>query len=76
MTAQTKFNVGDTTYTIDRDLKLISFVIESIYISVRRDATNITLYPESNSFDLTGYPEAHCFRSKDELFNYIQSIEK
>ena len=69
MTIKTKYNVGDTVYTIDKNsMKVLPFKIKSI-VSVSDESTAIRLTPEGNDYD--SYDEKRCFPSEDELIKYI-----
>lgn len=71
MNVTTKFNVGDTVYTIDPEtLKIKEFEIGSISTSTDAEKTNVYLYPKGSSSYNSIY-ESKCFASREELIDHV-----
>lgn len=71
MEIQTKFNVGDEIYSIDkREMRIKKFEIGTIIMICGSE--NSISYREKgcNAFD-DDFPEERCFSSKEELLRYI-----
>lgn len=69
MTVTTKFNVGDTAHTLNDNMQIVSFPVDSVSVFVYKDnSRNVYLYDaESRS-----YNENLCFHSKEDLIDHIQ----
>lgn len=71
MEIQTKFNVGDKIYSIDkRDMKIKKFEIGAIYIACGSEISISYRNKDCSMFE-DNYPEENCFYSKEELLRYI-----
>lgn len=71
MNVTTKFNVGDTVYTIDADtLKIKEFEIGSISTSTDAEKTTVYLYPKESS-NYSSIREDKCFASRDTLIEHV-----
>lgn len=65
----TKFNVGDEVFTI-KDMHIYSFIINNVNVFCSKSGVKISYGDDSYSF----YEEEDCFKSKEELLNFIQNI--
>lgn len=73
MTITTKFNEGDSVFTIDTiSMKIKEFKISRISTYTVKGETSVTLY-ESDSCYATGYDECKCFPTAAELLTFITS---
>lgn len=75
MNIQTRFNVGDKVFTLDKEsLKMKEFTVGAVNISIWvDDDTRVSYYPlqdESVNFN-ESYGESVCFASENELLGHI-----
>lgn len=68
MEIKTKYNVGDTLYTIEH-FKIIKFEVARICIFTYENGVNI-FYSSKNYID---YNENECFQTEDELINQLKN---
>jgi hypothetical protein len=73
MNIQTRFNVGDKVFTLDKEtFKMKKFVVGSVSIWADDD-TKVTYYPKKD--DIASYNERYdekvCFASENELLGHI-----
>lgn len=69
MQIKTKFNCGETVFTIDpKNLKVFSFVIDSIIVHLWKGKVSTSIYPKDGT---TSYNEDNCFSTKEELIKHI-----
>lgn len=77
MVFNTKFNVGDKLFTIDREtMKVRNFTVKSVCIISSSDKASISYVPEGDDVWKPNIPEERCFDSKEALFEYIESSEQ
>lgn len=69
MEIKTKYNVGDTLYTIEH-FKIIKFEVARIYVFTYENGVNI-FYSSKNYID---HNEKECFKTEDELINKLKNI--
>ena len=67
----TKFNVGDTLYTLGKSMRIETFKVEAISIYVSESGINIYYKAEGEQYDT--HKETHCFSTKEDLLDYIQN---
>lgn len=67
MEIKTKYNVGDTLYTIEH-FKIIKFEVARIYAFAYESGVNIQ-YSSKGYID---YKEDECFRTEDELIKQLK----
>lgn len=73
MSIETKFNVGDTAFTIDpQSLRVRKFIVKSITTYSSDKGTTINLYPEDGGY-AEHYEEYKCFATRDDLMQHITS---
>ena len=69
MNIKTRYNVGDTVYTIDKNsMKVLPFKVKSIVV-ISDESTAIRLTPEGQNYD--SYDERKCFPTEEELIKYV-----
>ena len=74
MTINTRFNEGDTVFTIDTSsLKIKFFKVGRTVTSTNDGKTHVTIYPQGCSYAADGYDENKCFPTAEELLNHIKS---
>lgn len=75
MKITTKFNVGDTVYTIDKKtMRLKEFEISSVsVIALTKDAYQISYGVKTENYHTESYEERVCFASRDDLLDYVIS---
>ncbi len=70
MSIQTKYEIGNTVYTIDlTTFKVKSFVIDSIVAHVSSSGEVSNSLFEKGSYD--SHLESRCFATKQELLDYL-----
>ena len=69
----TKFNVGDTVYTIDKEtMKLKEFEVSYVSVfSTKNEDVRISYGVKCDSYKSESYDERVCFASKDDLLDYV-----
>lgn len=77
MNIQTRFNVGDKVFTLDKEtLKMKDFTVGSVSIWAD-DETKVSYYPEKNG--IVNFNEKCnenvCFASENELLSHITTKE-
>lgn len=71
MTVESKYNIGDKLWTME-NFKAKEFEVASITIGIEKDQEiNVRYYPISDSYTCESYTENHCFKSKDEMVEYL-----
>ncbi len=78
MNIQTRFNVGDKVFTIDKEtLKMKEFTVGSVHIWVN-DGARVSYYALKDEVVSYGesYDESVCFASENELLSYITTRER
>lgn len=76
MSIETKFNVGDTVFTIDtKTTKVKGFEIESIIAYAGNGYTKVTYKEKGSSILESNYDEDKCFANKEELIDYVMKPE-
>lgn len=71
MNVSTKFNVGEKVATVEKNtMKIIESSISMIGVYIYNDKVNVSYSLEENNGI---YSEDVCFRSKEELVNYMLS---
>lgn len=74
MDIQTKFNLGDTAYTIDpSSMKLKSFEVKKIMVSTSENQVYTSLL-DAEDYTAIHYDEDKCFATKEELLEYVQAL--
>ena len=74
MNVQTKYNVGDVVYTIDKaTLKMREFEISTVFVSTTDVGVEVKYHARGDSAYADNIPEEHCFLSENELLNHISS---
>lgn len=79
MTIKTRFNEGDTVFTVDTNtLKVKEFEIGRISTWTGNDKTSVTLYPKEEKIFLstTGFSEDKCFPTEAELITFITTRDE
>ena len=72
MNIKTRFNVGDTVCTIDKDtLKFRDFEVESVYAYATDKNCRIKYKAKGDSAYADSYDENVCFTSREELLTHI-----
>ena len=73
MKVETKYNVGETVFTIDTaTLKVKSFNVHSIGINVSKEnKVSVTLYEDNGSYSYNSFDESKCFPTEAELLEYV-----
>lgn len=75
MKIETKFNEGDSVFTIDTStLKVKNFKVDHIGTYTSNGKTTVTLY-DGSSVVGKGYEETKCFRTEAELIAYVTAKE-
>ena len=76
MKIETKFNVGDTVYTIDKKtMKLKEFEISSVTVlAITKDTCQISYGVKTENYNTESYEERVCFASRDDLLDYVTSV--
>lgn len=70
MEITTKFNIGDTLFTIDKEsMKIIEFQVTSAHVFIYKSPEDTSIYYN------TTYQEDRCFRTKQELMEFIDKPE-
>lgn len=69
MEFKTKFNIGDKVFTI-KEMRIFHFVIKSVSVYNSEMGTRISYSDGTFYF----YEEQNCFRSEEELLNFIHSV--
>ena len=69
----TKFNVGDTVYTIDKEtMKLKEFEVSYVSVfSTKNEDVRISYGVKCDSYKRESYDARVCFASKDDLLDYV-----
>ena len=71
MKIETKFNEGDSVFTIDTStLKVKNFKVDHIGTYTSKGKTTVTLY-DGESYNAKGYDENKCFGTEAELIAYV-----
>ena len=70
MTANTKFNVGDTVFTMDDKWKIASFEVASVHVYIYKDRQSVYYCSDGSSL-VDCISEDKCFASVDELVMHI-----
>ena len=78
MTIKTRFNEGDTVFTVDTNtLKVKEFEIGRISTWTANEKTSVTLYPkEEKNYTTTGFSEDKCFPTEAELITFITTRDE
>jgi hypothetical protein len=74
MILESKFNIGEKVFTIDREsLKVREFEVYSIAAKVSKDdeSPEIEYHAKGDSFLCDNIPERLCFASREELMKHI-----
>ena len=72
MTIETKFNIGDTVFTIDnKTSKIKEFEIEKIFVVKSENYTQVNYKEVGASLLDPDYKEDKCFATKEELIDFI-----
>lgn len=76
MKIETKFNVGDTVYTIDKkSMKLKEFEISSVtVVAITKDTLHISYGVKTENYHTESYEERVCFASRDDLLDYVTNV--
>jgi len=77
MNIQTKFNVGDKAFTIDKlTMKVKAFEIGSMSVYVSKTGkTSVNYRASGNDYTGDSYDEEFCFPNEAELLSYITTKE-
>lgn len=67
MEIKSKYNVGDTLYTIE-DMKVLKFEVYAVSSFWSKHVNGVS-YHRSDSF--SSYAEEKCFKSETELINHL-----
>ncbi len=75
MDAHTKFNVGDSVFTIDKKtMKIRGFEIGSVFVgSTEKNVVKISYHAKGDSAFEENIPEEHCFPTEKELLAFVSS---
>ena len=77
MVLNTKFEVGDTLFTIDREtMKLRKFTVKSVAIICMTDKCAVSYAAEGDDAWKPNIPEDRCFNSKEALFEFVNSVNE
>ena len=67
MEIKTKFNIGDTLFTIE-NMRITSFRIDAASVLVTKNDVIVNYFS-----DVTSHKETECFPTKEALIDYINS---
>ena len=77
-TIQTKFNVGDKLFTIDKEsMKIKEFEVSMVcaFIHYSDAAPTVSYQAKGSDFSGKSVDEEKCFKTKHELLTYIEQPE-
>ena len=70
MQIETKYNIGDKVFVIDKkEIKVKEMEISFIFVDVKFDRSLEVKYGEKGLYE--SYPEAMCYPTKQELIDYL-----
>jgi len=68
MTVETRYKLGDSLFTISRDLRVVTFTVTQIFTFVREGSVNVSYSDDAH----VSYDEKQCFLTEALLFNYLK----
>lgn len=72
MNITSKFNVGDTAYTINKEtLRIREFGVESVHVYVTEKSRRVSYKAKGDSAYTDAYDENVCFATRDELLAHV-----